>query len=303
MSQHDKIREQILGIIETMNTVFKRGTGFECLGPLFHDDVITVLPGFAARMQGRDLCVRSYEDTCSQMKLHKLDASDDHVDVYGSTAVVSYKYNYTWEYRGKRFDDDGHEIMVFVQDGGGWKMAWRTLVPGSRQVETCPTQESQAPAPSGMDVRQICLDLMKSAPACELTTMDPDGFPHTTAMLNLRCAREYPTLAKLHEESGTAFTVYMTTSTQSNKMARMRGNPKVSVFFRDPAGMVGFMLGGAIEIIADQDLKNRVWQKGWTMYYPNGPQGPEYGVIRLQPRVVKGWCRNRAFEIPIEGRS
>jgi general stress protein 26 len=301
MSQHDETRQQILRTIETINMAFKRGTGFERLGPLVHEDVVTVLPGFAARVQGRDLCLKSYEDTCSQMTFHKLDVSDEHVDVYGPTAVVSYKYNCTWEYRDKRFDDDGHEIMVFVQDGDDWRMAWRTLIPGSRQVETCPTQESQAPTQSGIDVRQVCLNLMNSVPACELTTMDPEGFPHTTAMLNLRSAKEYPALVKLHEESGNAFGVYMTTSMESNKMARMQANPKVSVFFRDQAGTIGFMLGGEIEIIADQDLKNRVWQKGWTMYYPNGPQGSEYGVIRLEPRVVKGWCRNQTFELQITG--
>ena len=52
-----------------------------------------------------------------------------------------------------------------------------------------------------------------------------------------------------------------------------------------------------IEIITDQKLKNRIWQKGWTMYYPNGSEGPEYGAIKLAPKVVKGWCRNGPFEI------
>jgi general stress protein 26 len=299
MNEHDETKTKVLHAIETINNTFKRGTGFERLGSLFHDDVVMVLPGFAARMQGRDVCLKSYEDTCSQMKFHKLDALDEHVDVYGSTAVVSYKYEYTWEYHGKKLDDDGHEIMVFVRDGDDWKMAWRTLIPRLRQVESCPTQEPQAQAESGMNVQQICLDLMRTTPACDLTTIDREGFPHTTAMLNLRSAREYPALIKLHEESDNAFAVYMTTSMQSNKMAYMQANPKVSVYFCDPNTAIGFMLGGEIEIITDQNLKNRVWQKGWTMYYPNGPQGLEYGVIRLKPRVVKGWCRNQTFEIQV----
>jgi general stress protein 26 len=58
------------------------------------------------------------------------------------------------------------------------------------------------------------------------------------------------------------------------------------------------MLGGQIEIITDQKLKNRIWQKGWTMYYPSGPEGPEYGVLKLTPSIVKGWCKG-TFEIKL----
>jgi general stress protein 26 len=144
---------------------------------------------------------------------------------------------------------------------------------------------------------------MTTLSSCELTTIDSEGFPHTTAMLNLRCAKEYPSLVELHEQSDNAFTVYMSTSTQSPKMARMEGNAKVSVYFCDPAKIIGFMLGGEIEIVTDPALKKRIWQKGWTMYYPNGPEGPEYGVIRLAPRVVKGWCRNQPFEIQVQSQS
>lgn len=35
------------------------------------------------------------------------------------------------------------------------------------------------------------------------------------------------------------------------------------------------------------------------MYYPNGPQGPEYGVIKLEPTLVRGWCRNQSFEFNV----
>jgi general stress protein 26 len=52
-------------------------------------------------------------------------------------------------------------------------------------------------------------------------------------------------------------------------------------------------------VIEDQPLKERIWRDGWTMYYPNGPQGPEYGVIKLAPRIAKGWSRNQPFEIEV----
>jgi len=149
------------------------------------------------------------------------------------------------------------------------------------------------------DIRATCRSLMTTMPACYLTTIDGNGFPHTTAMLNLCCAKDFPTLVALHEEGKDAFVLYLSTSMQSDKMARMQANPKVSVYFCQPDQFVGLMLGGEIEIVADQDLKNRVWQEGWTMYYPNGPEGPEYGGMRLTPKIAKGWNQNEPFELKI----
>jgi general stress protein 26 len=117
-------------------------------------------------------------------------------------------------------------------------------------------------------------------------------------MLNLRYAKEYPTLVDLYKGEDNDFVLYMSTGMQSPKIARIRANPKACVYFCDPNQILGLMLGGEIEIITDQKLKNQIWQKGWTMYYPSGPEGPEYGVIKLVPSMVKGWQKG-PFEIKI----
>jgi general stress protein 26 len=299
MSRPGEAKSRILEVAGKINTIFQHGTGFEELEPLLHDDAVLVLPGFVARTQGRAACLGAYQDARSQMKIEKLAASDEHVDIWGSGAVLSYKYNYTWEYRGKRLEDEGREIMVFVRNGEDWQLAWRTLVPASRQVEVVSAPEAVTQAGPDGNVRQLCLSIISASLVCDLATIDENGFPHVTTVNNLRCAREYPTLVRLHEESDNPFTIYVSTNMQSHKMARMQANRKVSMSFCDQAGGIGFMLGGEIEIITDQDLKNRVWQKGWTLYYPGGPLSSEYGLIRLRPRMVEGWCRDHRFEIQI----
>jgi general stress protein 26 len=274
------------------------GKGFEKLKSYFHNDVVMVHPGMTAHAKGREICLKSYEDACSQMIFSKLDASDEHIDFYGQTAVAYYKYECIWEFQGKKFEDTGREILVFVQDGKDWQVAWRTLIPGSRQIEKCPTNKGEAGVQVSEDVKQTCLSLVTNTFVCQLTTIDSAGFPHTSAMLNLRYTKEYPTLVDLYKGEDNDFVIYMSTSVQSPKMARMMANPKVCVYFCDTNQLVGLMLGGEIEIITDKKLKNRIWQKGWTMYYPNGPEGPEYGVIKLAPTIVKGW-HNGPFEIKI----
>ena len=287
-------RDRIWQIIQTINQTFKEGTGFERIGPYLHDHMVLCLPGLARRVEGKVACLRSYEDACSAMVFHRLDGSDERIDVWGKTAVVTYRYDCVWDFQGKTLTDEGHEILVFVREGEDWRIVWRTLIPGSRQIQTCPGE--QEPKHKGQDTRQLCLDLMATSPVCHLTTIDAQGFPHTTAMNNLRCAKEYPSLVKLYEGPDREFLLYVTTSVQSDKMARTRANPKVSAYFCDPGQVIGLMLSGEIQVVTDQALKAAVWQKGWSMYYPNGPDGPEYGVLRLAPTTVKGWLQGRPFE-------
>jgi general stress protein 26 len=288
-------RDEIWQIVRTINRTCMEGKGFERLRSHFHDAVVMVSPGMSTHARGRDVCLRNYEDACSQMSIQKLDGSDEHIDVYGRTAVVYYKYDCVWEFQGKKFDDTGHEILAFVRDDGDWQIAWRTLIPGSRQVEKCPMEKEETGVQVSNDIRQTCLSLMTNTFVCQLTTIDSEGFPHTSAMNNLRYAREYPSLVSLYKQEDNDFVLYLSTNMQSPKVARMKANAKVSVYFGDSDRFVGLMLGGDIEIVTDQQLKNRIWQKGWTMYYPNGPEGPEYGIVKLVPRIIKGWCQTGSF--------
>ncbi|MBN1362254.1 MAG: pyridoxamine 5'-phosphate oxidase family protein [Sedimentisphaerales bacterium] len=286
---------EIRSIVGRINRTCTQRTGFDALASLFHQDAVMVQPDFTARAMGRDACLKNYADACSQMKFEKFDTADQQIDAFGGTAVMSQRYNCVWEFKGKTFTDDGREIFVFVQDGTDWKVAWRTLIPGTRQVEAGPAQRLQTS--ERQDVRETSLHLIATVPVCGFTTLDADGYPHTTTMYNLRCAAEYPSLVDLHAAEDNDFCIYLATANQSAKMARLKANPKVSLYFSDADQFISLMLGGDIEVIEDQTVKDRVWQEGWTMYFPSGRQGPEYGVIKLAPSVVKGRCRNRSFVI------
>ena len=293
------VRSRLWETVQRINRTCMQGEGFDEVAGLFHDDVVMVSPGFRARAEGREACLKTYKDACSQMTFEKLDGSDEQIDVYGSAAVVAYKYDCVWEFQGKKHTQDGHEILVFAKDGPQWQVVWRTLIPGSRQTEVCPTEEAKAHVVISEDVRQTCLSLLTATEACYLTTIDADGLPCTTAMNNLQCAGVYPSLTWLQAEHKDDFVLHLTTSVQSGKIARLRANPKASVYFCDPEQIVGFTLAGEVEIVTDQQLKSRIWQKGWTLYYPNGPEGPEYGIIRLTPKVARGWCQTGPFQFEL----
>jgi len=41
------------------------------------------------------------------------------------------------------------------------------------------------------------------------------------------------------------------------------------------------MLKGMIEVLADAASKEKIWQDGDTMYYPEGVTDPDYCVLRF----------------------
>jgi len=273
--------------------------GFDRIEPFFHENVVVIPPGFRHRAAGREVCLNSYKDACSQMTFHKLQASDEQIDIFGSFAVATNRFDCIWEFQGKKFEEDGREILVLEKDSENWKIAWRTLIPSARHVDAVEGEEPKEGANGAIDLRQRCIDLMAARPVCFLTTMDEDGFPNTNAMNNLRHTLLYPSLKELFQESQNEFTLYLSTSMQSYKVARMQANPRISVYFCDEDQFFGFNLRGEVELVLDQDLKDRIWQKGWTIYYPNGPEGWEFGVIKLKPKTARGWSESGTFELKL----
>ncbi|MDR2556952.1 MAG: pyridoxamine 5'-phosphate oxidase family protein [Bacteroidales bacterium] len=130
-----------------------------------------------------------------------------------------------------------------------------------------------------------CLQFIKAASVVYLTTVDGNGFPSTRAMLNLKNPKEYPGLAEIHEAEENPFTVFMTTNTSSSKFAEIKQNGKACLYYCDPDKFYGVMLQGTVEIITDNSLRQKAWQKDWEVYYPDGDS--DYTLLRFIPTNFK----------------
>ncbi len=145
------------------------------------------------------------------------------------------------------------------------------------------------------EARRFALALIEKAETSCLTTIDSNGFPEVRAMLNLRNRTLWPSLAAVFDGHERDLLMYYSTNTSSAKVAQIKTNPKGSVYFCDPAHSHGLMLAGTIEIVTDQQLKRRIWQDGWEVYYPGGVNDPDYSLLRLSPTFAKGWTGQAPF--------
>ena len=149
---------------------------------------------------------------------------------------------------------------------------------------------------------QRSIELMEIADAAYVTNIDEHGFPQTRAMFNLRRKEQFPALAPLFKDHHEDFLAYFTTNTSSSKIAQLKNAPKVSIYYCKPADFRGLMLSGEMAVVADRAEKEKVWQKGWEMYYPGGVHDPDHTVLRLRPMMAKYYHQLDRYHFNLSGQ-
>ncbi|MHA1902747.1 MAG: pyridoxamine 5'-phosphate oxidase family protein [Candidatus Thorarchaeota archaeon] len=148
--------------------------------------------------------------------------------------------------------------------------------------------------------KKIAIQLMETAKAVFVTTIDKTGYPQTRAMFNLRNKEQWPKLIPLFGDHNEDFMALFTTNTSSTKIADIRRNSAVSVYYCNPDEWRGLMLGGNIEIVDDSELKKSLWHDGWEKYYPGGYDDPDHTVLRIFPTVGRGWNLSTTYRFDLD---
>ena len=110
-------------------------------------------------------------------------------------------------------------------------------------------------------------DIIASANTCALITLDKEGSPR------VRMMDPFPP-----EED---FTIWFGTNADSRKVAQIRNDPRVNLYFpaADHSGYV--TINGTAQLIEDQKEKEKRWKAAWEEFYPAYPEG--YMLIKVTP--------------------
>lgn len=146
------------------------------------------------------------------------------------------------------------------------------------------------------ELKKLSLELIETSKAAYLTTIDFEGFPITRAMFNLRNKEQFPEFSEFFQKQENSFVIYIGTNTSSSKVAQIKENPKISVYYCDPENFKGVMFGGEVEIVDDMDIKRKIWLDWWTRYYPNGLEDPDYTLLRLHPKNARFYYKLNQVE-------
>ena len=142
--------------------------------------------------------------------------------------------------------------------------------------------------------RQAVFELMDASAAVYLATVDSSE-PRLRALVNLRRRDQFPGPSAFCRQQGG--TVYLATSGASSKVREIRANPAVAVYYCDPGSVHGVSLSGRMEVLSDPELKRVLWDESWRIYWPAGPEDPDYVVLRMKPTGATGWWGSATAEI------
>jgi len=121
-------REEIWQILKEINAAWVNDRTDE-LNRFFHEDMVIAGHDFRKLGEGKGACVKSYKDFRSQISIHDFHEEDAAIDIFGDTAIATYRFEITYEMNGKTFNESGRDVFIFVREEGRWQAVWRTIVP------------------------------------------------------------------------------------------------------------------------------------------------------------------------------
>ena len=132
-------------------------------------------------------------------------------------------------------------------------------------------QNAEAAQKSEAELVSAARGIMADAGVCALITLDRDGLPDTRVM------DPFPP-----EED---MTVWFGTNPKSAKVAQIRKNPNVTLYYlaSDASGYV--VLHGSAKLVDDPAEKEKRWKEDWKAFYPDRDAG--YLLIRFSPRTME----------------
>lgn len=103
---------------------------YQELATLFDDHIVMVLPGLSARIEGRAAVVESYMEFMEHSAVAEYFEDEPTIDVWGDTAVASYRWEMTWVSGGVAGNAAGYDVFTFARradEDRAWRAVWRTM--------------------------------------------------------------------------------------------------------------------------------------------------------------------------------
>jgi len=81
------------------------------------------------------------------------------------------------------------------------------------------------------------------------------------------------------------FTIWFGTNPRSRKVAQIRKNPRVTLYYQEIDGLGYVTIGGTAHLINDPKEKDTRWKDEWNAFYPDKKE--DYLLIKVSPEWVE----------------
>ena len=124
---------------------------------------------------------------------------------------------------------------------------------------------------SNSELINAAREIISSAPTCALITIDEEGKPSVRAMETLPVKND--------------FIVWFGTNPKSRKVAQIKQDSRVTLYYVDSDASGYVTIHGTAEIIEDKIAKKAHWKEEWSAFYPNKEKG--YVLIKVTPKSME----------------
>lgn len=116
---------------------------YQELATLFDEQIVMVLPGLSARIEGRAAVVESYMEFMEHSAVGEYFEDEPTIDIWGDTAIASYHWEMTWVSGGISKGAAGYDVFTFSRRTDGdhaWRAVWRTMALDIRPGDVAPDE-------------------------------------------------------------------------------------------------------------------------------------------------------------------
>ena len=134
-----------------------------------------------------------------------------------------------------------------------------------------PPASAQTPGPARDSLLAVARKLMTGARYAALITLDSTGAPQARTVEPFAPERD--------------MTVWVGTNPLTRKVAEIRRDSRVTLYYYDPAAMGYVTIRGRARLVNDPALKRTWWNPGWTAFYPDRDKG--YLLVKVTPERLE----------------
>jgi general stress protein 26 len=88
-------------------------------------------------------------------------------------------------------------------------------------------------------------------------------------------------------ESGADLVFWIGTGPALRKVRELRDDPRVVLAFGSEREDANLVVYGTATVEHDPALRRRFWKPAWRLFFPDGPGGDDYVVLRVQPERLE----------------
>jgi predicted amidohydrolase YtcJ/general stress protein 26 len=130
---------------------------------------------------------------------------------------------------------------------------------GGRVVFEREAGQADAPTFERERLMEVARDIIDGARYGALVTLDANGEPR------IRVMDPFPPEGEM--------TIWFATNPNTRKVAEIRAQPRVSVYYFDPASLGYVTISGLARLVEDPAEKARRWKEEWAAFYPDRAEG------------------------------